>query len=200
MTTTTGQAILILCTFGLVALGQNNPREGERRNWGATGRGQWIGRRLNHPEFIEKVGIKGEQAEKLKGSLEQIEKESQRLDEQIGQAAVQQAEVAKKVLAEPGADPEEMIKLVEKIGQMRTEQAKLATRRLVALRDHLTPEQRERAARVLADDQQRWREEREGGGREGGRERNAAPNRAAPAEAAKRPAAQVPRPAAPQGW
>jgi len=120
-----------------------------------------MAKRVMSKDFMEKVGLSDDQARKLKEELEAIDKQSTAYDQEIKKAAAQQAEIAKKVLSEPGADVDGMMTLIEKIGAWRTEQAKLATRRLVVIRDNLTPEQREKAVSILTADQKKWREERE---------------------------------------
>jgi Spy/CpxP family protein refolding chaperone len=178
---------LTLSLTGLGAWGQQNEHEQFRKARTAmVGRGNWIGRRIASQEFMDQVGIQGEQAVKLKGELDALDKQAQKLDEDIDKAALEQAEVAKKVLAEPGANDNELMQHVERIGKLRTEQAKLATKRLIVFRDNLTPAQREKVSALLGEEQKRWREERET------REKNAPPNK---------PAGQINnRPTAPKGW
>lgn len=154
-------AVLAACAVW----GQQNEQEGGARHPRlALGRGNWVNKRLMNQEFLNKIGVTGEQAAKLKAKTDELEKESQKVEEEITQTAMEQAELAKKVLAEPGADTDEIMALVEKIGKLRTEQAKLATRRLIVMRDNLTAEQRQKAAALLAEEQKKWREEREKAG------------------------------------
>lgn len=167
--------ILIGICLSATVLAEQTQREvGHRQRTIAT-RGNWMAKRVMSKDFMEKVGLGDDQARKLKDELDAIDKQSATYDQEIRKAAAQQAEIAKKVLSEPGADVDAMMKLIEKIGAWRTEQAKLATRRLVVIRDNLTPEQREKAVAILTADQKKWREERE---------KNATPA----------------RPAAPKGW
>ena len=177
---------MVLLVLGATAVfGQQNEREGVRHPRTTLGRGNWVGKRIMTQEFLDKIGVQGEQAAKLKTQVEQLDKQSQKVEEEITKAAMDQAEIAKKVLSEPGADTEEMMRFIEKIGKLRTEQAKLATRRLIVMRDNLTPEQREKASAVLTEEQKKWREEREAREKIGG---------------AKRPANQPQRPNLPNGW
>ena len=139
--------ILGACLASAAAAQQQNDREAaHRQRMMATPRGNWMAKRVMSKEFMEKVGIGGDQAQKIKAELEAIDKQSATYDQEIGAAAA--------------------------------EQAKLATKRLVTIRDNLTPEQREKAAAILMEDQKKWREERDQ------RDKNAAPA----------------RPAAPKGW
>lgn len=170
---------------GSAVFGQQNDRDGARHTRTAMGRGNWVGKRIMTPEFMNKIGVQGEQATKIKTQLDQLDKQTQSVENEITKSAMEQAEIAKKVLAEPGADTEEMMQLIEKIGKLRTEQAKLATKRLIIMRDNLTPEQREKASAFLSEEQKKWREEREA------RDKNAQPNRPGP---------QPNRPVAPKGW
>ena len=173
--------------------------------------GNWVGRQVMEKEFMEKVGIKDEQAAKLKEEIEKIEARRKTTEETIDQLAAQQAEIAKKVLAEPGADIEEVMKLIERIGQLRTEQAKLSTQTLVVIRDTLTEEQRKKTQELIAAEGQRRAQERgvgprrEGGGERpgqgpgGGRRGDRPGGPGGPRPPAAAPDAP-PRPDAPKGW
>jgi len=145
----------------LAATGQQNDRENVRRQRTMGTRGNWVAKRVMSKDFMDKVGIQGEQATKIKADLDALDKQSAKLDEQIAQAATQQAEIAKKVLTEPGANVDEIMKIIERIGTYRTEQAKLATKRLVVIRDNLTAQQREKASAILNEEQKKGKEERE---------------------------------------
>jgi hypothetical protein len=175
VTTTTKWLIFCLLCAGSAFAQPNEHENARRQQRTALNRGNWIAKRVMSKDFMDKVGIEGEQAKKIKEALDALDKQSTQLDEEIEQAAAQQGEIAKKVLSEPGANVDEIMKIIERIGNKRTEQAKLATQRLVVMRDNLTAQQREKASAILNEDQKKWREERE---------RNAAPN----------------RPAAPKGW
>ena len=180
------------------AANRERPRMSRSLNYG-----NWVGKQIMNPEFMEKVGIQAEQAQKLKQEMDAIDARLKKLDEAINAAALQQAEIAKKVLAEPGTSAEAIMKLIERIGAMRTEQAKLSTQILVVIRDSLTEEQRKKAHELITAEgrrrlkermARREREERPHPGPNGG-QRQPPPRPAAPA----RPVGP-PRPAAPQGW
>ena len=102
---------------------------------------------------------------KNKVSWKKIEEQTQKLEEEIHLLARQQAELAKKVLAEPGSDTKDVMALVEKIGMLRIEQAKQSMQRVILIRDHLTPEQRTKLNALLEEDQKKWRASREEAGR-----------------------------------
>ena len=175
MFTKAAQLTLVCVLAAFAARGQQNDRENAHRQRTTITRGNWVAKRVMSKEFMEKVGIQGEQAKKLKVDLDALDKQESKLDEDITKAAAQQADIAKKVLSEPGANVDEIMKIIERIGTYRTEQAKLATRRLVVIRDNLTAAQREKATAILDEEQKKRREERE---------RNTPAN----------------RPAAPKGW
>ena len=139
--------VTVFCAAG-VTLGQQ-PKEENPHRPRTINRNNWIGKRVLTKEFMEQVGLQNAQAEKLKADLEAIHAKSQKLEESINRDALQQAEVAKKVLSEPGANTDELMGIIERIGQSRTEQAKLATRQLIVIRDSLTAEQRAKATDIF---------------------------------------------------
>ena len=130
-----------------------------------SGSGFWVERKVTNPEYMQKVGVSEEQAKKLRVSWKKIEEQTQKLEEEIHLLARQQAELAKKVLAEPGSDTKDVMALVEKIGMLRIEQAKQSMQRVILIRDHLTPEQRTKLNALLEEDQKKWRASREEAGR-----------------------------------
>ena len=170
-----------------VTFGQQNG-DAAPRHPRTLNRGNWVGKRVLTKEFMEKVGIQSEQAEKIKTELAALEAKSQKLEETINQEALKQAELAKKVLDEPGASIDEIMRIIERIGQYRTEQAKLAMQLMLVIRDNLTADQRKKASELLSSEGKRRMEERaaERAAREA-REKNEHP-------------ADKKRPAAPQGW
>jgi hypothetical protein len=168
-----------------IATGQPQAAREQARVPRSLNHGNWVGKRVLTPEFMEKVGIRGDQAAKLKAEMDALDAKSGQLDEVINKAAAEQAEVAKKVLAEPGAKTDEIMKMIERIGQYRIEQAKLATQRLVVIRDTLTPEQRQKASELLNVEGKRRFEERAA---------------RLEREEKERKGATPHRPAAPKGW
>ena len=151
--------------------------------------GNWVGKHITDKAFMDKVGIADEQAKKIKEEMDKIDTRLKELDVTINRAAMQQAEIAKKVLAEPGASIDEIMKIIEHIGQLRTEQAKLSTQILVVVRDNLTDEQRKKAQELIAAEGQKRMAERMGR-----REREEQRPGGGP------PPPGPPRPAAPKGW
>lgn len=174
------------------AANRDRPRMSRTLNYG-----NWVGKQIMNPEFMEKVGIQAEQAHKLKVEVDRIDARLKTLDDEIHAAALQQADIAKKVLAEPGTSAEEIMKLIEHIGAMRTEQAKLSTQILVVIRDSLTEVQRKKAHELITAEGQRRLKERMAR-----REREERPPRPGPNGQRPPPARPEapPRPAAPQGW
>jgi hypothetical protein len=164
--------IFALFSVSLFAQQPNAAVNGERpRISRSLNDGNWVGKQVMNPEFMEKVGIHSGQAQKFKEEMEKIDARLKTLDEEIYAAALQQANIAKKVLAEPGRSTEELMSLVERIGAMRTEQAKLSTQILVVIRDNLTEAQRAKAHELItAEGRRRLKErmerrERRGSGR-----------------------------------
>ena len=127
--------------------------------------GFWLERKITNPEYMHKIGISDEQAKKLKISWKHFEEQNQKLEEEIHVLARQQAELAKKILSQPGSDIKDLMALVEKIGMLRIEQAKQAMQRVILVRDQLTHEQRTKLSALLEEDQKRWRSIREESGR-----------------------------------
>jgi Spy/CpxP family protein refolding chaperone len=127
--------------------------------------GFWLERKVTNPEFMKKIGITDEQATKLQEAWKLIEDQSAKIEEDIRLLARQQAEHVKKALAEEGSDTTAIMDVIEKIGKLRIEQAKMAMKRVILIRDHLTPEQRKLLGKVVEEDQQKWRAGREEGQR-----------------------------------
>lgn len=46
-----------------------------------------------------------------------LDAKASKLEEEINKAALEQAEIAKKVLSEPGASADEIMKIIERIGR-----------------------------------------------------------------------------------
>ena len=187
--------VLSIAVVAATAFGQRPgnppPNRGERPLVNRSlNYGNWVGRHITNKEFLDKVGIGEEQGKKIKDEMEKIDTRLKELDAEISQAAIQQAEIAKKVLSEPGASIDEVMKIIERIGQLRTDQAKLSTQILVVVRDNLTDEQRKKAQELIAaEGQKRFaertaRREREDPPRQGGGGQPLPP----------------PRPTAPRGW
>lgn len=179
---------ILTCLFFLAvdgAFGQPQNEREQPRVQRSLNHGNWVGKRVLTKEFMDKVGIQGEQAAKIKAELDVLDAKSGKLEEGINQAALEQAEMAKKVLSEPGANTDEIMKIIERIGQYRIEQAKLATQRLVVIRDNLTAAQREKASEILNGEGKKRLEERAARLEREERERNPA---------------QQNRPATPKGW
>ncbi len=123
--------------------------------------GFWLERKVTNPEFMKKLGITEEQSTKLREAWKLIQDESSKIEEEIHLLARQQAEHLKKALAEEGSDTSSVMEVIEKIGKLRTEQAKLAMKRVILIRDHLTPEQRKLLGKTVEEDQKKWRAGRE---------------------------------------
>ncbi len=157
----TSRFIIGLVVLAAAAFGQPPQSTHEQpRMSRSLNRGNWVGKHVLTKEFMDKVGIQGEQAAKLKAEFDALDTKASKLEEDINKAALEQAEIAKKVLSEPGANVDEIMKIIERIGQYRTEQAKLATQRLIVIRDNLTAAQREKASEILSAEGKKRLEDR----------------------------------------
>lgn len=176
------RALMLVCTLAAfsvfaentnksqhaLAAGQAIPFRGRGQGSSGPGGGSshgsnsfWIERKVTNPEYMQKIGVSEEQAKKLRVSWKQFEEQTQKVEEEIHLLARQQAELAKKILSQPGSDTKELMALVEKIGMLRIEQAKQAMQRVILIRDHLTAEQRTKLSALLEEDQKKWRASRE---------------------------------------
>lgn len=139
--------------------------------------GAMIIRMLANPKILAEADISTEQAGKLQAALKEVEIKMIDLDAAIKKASLSQTEQMAKLLADTQSSPKELMATVEKIGNLRTEQAKLQIQRLVAIREHLTPDQiaKIRTAAHANLEKQRAEKERHGGeGVDAGREKNKA--------------------------
>ena len=185
--------------------------EGGAMIMGGGDQGAMIMRMLANPNVLTEAGISEDQANKLKAALKEIEIKMIDLEAEIKKASLEQTEHMAKLLSETPVSSKNLMDIVEKIGELRTEQAKLQIKRLIVIREILTPDQiakvrasaRANIERMRGGDQDRRNEGEAAaaqrgfrgreGGREGGREQPAAGGREG-----KGPAA--PRPARPDGW
>jgi len=180
--------ILSLLIAGAV-LGQEHRVQGKQqaRPTRSINYGNWVGRRVMTKEFMEKVGITDEQAAKFKTLMDETATRQKTLEAEIHKLSIKQAQIAKKVLNEPGADTAEIMEIIENIGKLRTEQAKNNTKILIHIRDTLTEEQRKKASEAIAEEgNRRIKEQRHQRRPRDARER--------------RDPGAPPRPTAPQDW
>ncbi len=188
--------VLIVATASVFAQQPDAVTNRERTRMSRTlNYGNWVGKQVMNAEFMEKVGIRDEQAKKIKADMDKIDARLKELEDDIHTAALQQAESAKKLLSKPGAPVDELMEHIERIGAMRTEQAKLSTQILVMIRDTLTEEQRTKSHELIKEEGRRRLKERMAR-----RERDERPQPdTGDGRRPPRPA-PPPRPAAPQGW
>lgn len=166
MKVSTFQVLSVLMAWVLMAgavTGQERqaPAEKQARTTRSINYGNWVGRRVMTKEFIEQVGITEGQAAKLKECMEDSEARQKALEEEINKLAMEQAQLARTILNEPGADTAELMEIIEKIGKLRTEQAKSNTRILINIRDTLTEEQRKKASETIAEEGRKRMTERQ---------------------------------------
>lgn len=198
------RALLVLTLVVVVGFAQEqapNVNRDRARNVRGMNYGNWVGRHLLDKEVIEKVGLSEEQVAKLREEMGKIDVSGKELEEKIRDLSLRQAEIAKKVLAEPEAKLDPVMEIIEQIGQLRIEQAKNSTKALAIMRDTLTEAQRTKANEVIMNEGRRRFAER-GGGRRGGANQGEGAARGPRAREGQRggdgPAQQ--RPPVPGGW
>ena len=109
---------------------------------GGRDQGALIMRLLDNAETLTAVGVSADQAGKLKTALKEIEIKMIDIDAEIAKASLEQTDLMAKLLADEAPVPEKtVLEITEKIGKLRIEQAKLQIKRLIIIREHLTPVQ-----------------------------------------------------------
>jgi len=145
---------------------------------------------LGNPELVEEIGLSKEQVAGLKEGTFEMRKDEIRLGADLQLAALQQA----RLVQDPEASEEDIMEAVEETGRIRTEIAKLHMRRLIMVRETLTPEQQEKVHEMVrrhmrkrmqqrrAPDAQRFQEHlrEDRGQRHKPRERGMMPRRGGP--------------------
>ena len=131
---------------------------GEPGAWPGMEGGALLERLMDSPRVVQALGLAEEDLAGLRTALRAIEGENIDLDAQIRKLALEQTELTAKLLAAPAADPEPLMKLADDIGRARIQQAKLAIKRLVIVRQHLTPEQIRKARTMMSERLEKARE------------------------------------------
>jgi hypothetical protein len=146
-----------------------------------------IMRALNDTKIAQELGISQEQVKAIKDGLQQFEQGEKDLLAQLQKAATDQA----KSLTDRTLDENALISAVENAGKIRTDLAKVWMKKLLVIRNVLTPQQIEKAKGMIRERMDRFRERREefrrggpGGGRRGGQQGQQRPPATAPAPAA----------------
>lgn len=96
---------------------------------------------LSRPGVAESIGVPKEKIEIIKKQLEPIQTEQIRLVEEIRGKIRANYEEASDILTKPEADPAKLIAQAEETGRIHTQIAVLDIKKLVVIRDNLTPEQ-----------------------------------------------------------
>lgn len=115
-----------------------------------------IGRMIENPEAVKKLGLSEEQINALKDSLKQLREEQESLHEQMRTAAEEQV----KLLQADTVDEAALMAAVEKTGAIRTEIAKLRVKGMLLVKKTLTADQVAQVKELIRN--------RMGGGRERG--------------------------------
>ncbi len=93
---------------------------------------------LNNPRLADRIGLTDEQRVAIQADVKELDEELDVLRPHLQEAAQAQAELLR------GEDPDEdrIMTAVEETWRLRTEMAKIQTRKILAVRAHLTEEQR----------------------------------------------------------
>ncbi len=151
-------------------------------------------RLLDNPRLAERINLTERQRTAIQADVEELDAELEVLRPHLEEAAQAQAELLR------GPDPDEAVVLaaVEETWRLRTEAAKIQTRKMLAVRSHLTDEQLDSIQEMVDGMRERIARAREGAVRPGARpERPARPEQPpADVEQPERPARPA-RPAQP---
>lgn len=100
-----------------------------------------IQRMLNDRNLMKKLGVDGETVAKIDEANKAVNERLRTAKTRIDELSAKQVELAGTILNTPGADPQPLMNIIAEIGQLRIVTAQEMTRRMLILRDHLTPEQ-----------------------------------------------------------
>lgn len=96
---------------------------------------------LSKPGLAESIGLPAEKVEKIKKQLEPLQAEQMKLVEELRGKIRENYQAASDILTKPDADPAKLIERAEETGRMQAHLAVLDIKKLVVIRDNLTPEQ-----------------------------------------------------------
>ena len=113
---------------------------------------------MDDPAMAETLKLTDEQKDAFKKGTTALDERKAVVREALNIAALEQAAVAAKIMADKQASTDELMALVEKIGGLKTEQAKIQTEKLLVIRDTLTDEQIRSASEVVKKRVERIRE------------------------------------------
>lgn len=98
-------------------------------------------RLMDDPETAQAIKLTEAQKEALKTGSQALDERQTMVNEALRIAALEQATLAAKVMADKQASSDDLMAQVEKVGALRIEQAKIQTEKLLVIRDTLTAEQ-----------------------------------------------------------
>lgn len=96
---------------------------------------------LSKPGVAESIGVPQEKIDSLKKQLAPIQAEQTRLMEEFRGKIRENYQSASEILTKHDADPAKLIAKTEETGRLQTQIAVLDIKKLVVIRDNLTPEQ-----------------------------------------------------------
>lgn len=96
---------------------------------------------LSRPGIAESIGVPQEKIDVIKKQIEPIQAEQMKLMEVVRAKIRKHYQEASDILTKPEADPGKLITQAEETGRIRTRLAVLEIKKLVVIRDNLTPEQ-----------------------------------------------------------
>ncbi|MBR4170582.1 MAG: periplasmic heavy metal sensor [Kiritimatiellae bacterium] len=119
----------------------------------------WVGKCVVSEQFIRDAEISAEQAQTLRDALDKISTRQQAIETNITELAQRQGKLGENILNQKGVDPAPLYEIAEQIAELRGEQAKLAIQTLVAIRETLTDEQRQKVSSLLREEGKRRQQE-----------------------------------------
>lgn len=96
---------------------------------------------LSRPGIAESIGLPQEKIDAIKKQIEPLQAEQLKLMEEVRGKIRENYQEASDILTKPEADPGKLIAQAEETGRIRTRLAVLEIKKLVVIRDNLTPEQ-----------------------------------------------------------
>ena len=114
--------------------------------------GMWVTRMLSSKNGLERLGIEdSELRDKIIAAITPIKEEGDNLEQKIRAIAREQAELTRGLFEDKTRDPKPVMEKIGEIARLRAKQGKLSVRAMLVLRDNLSPEQLEKAKKMIFD-------------------------------------------------